>query len=84
LKAEHAVFRPSLQPGVVFHEQDGFLVRHEFDPERTTRLAELHAPLGHPLRISPDGRFLLAMDGRDTMILDARDGRVVIASSEQC
>ena len=68
---------PSPQAGVVFHEQDGFLVRHELDPDATTRIAQLHGPLRLAPSISPDGRFLLLDDARESAILDACDGRVL-------
>lgn len=65
---------PSPQPGVVFHEQDGFLVRHDLATDSITRLAQLHEPLRSAPSLSPDGRYLLLLDGRDSTILDACDG----------
>lgn len=64
-------------PGVVFHVQDGFVVRHELEPERTTKLLALKDPLSAPLRASPDGRYLLVRDAVEPKVIDARDGRVV-------
>ncbi len=71
------LYSPSPQPGVVFHEDHGYLVRHELDPDSTTRLAELPDPNRSFQRISPDGRYLLLVRGVLKCILDARDGRVV-------
>lgn len=61
---------------VLFHVQDGVLVRHEIEPERVVPLFELEKPLELPLKASPDGRWLLVRDGRDALILDGNDGRV--------
>ncbi len=69
-----AVCVASPQPGVWFHEQDGFLVRHELDPETTTRLAPLQPSARCSVEVSPAGRYLWLVDGRDGAILDACDG----------
>ena len=65
------------QPGVVFHEQDGFLVRHELEPDSTTRLVELRHGENTWLRLSPDGRYLQLFSAREPLLLDAHDGRVL-------
>lgn len=74
-----ALLVPSPQPGIVFHEQDGFLVRHELDPDCTTRLAALGRP--NEFRVlapSPDGSLLFLYESQDDRcLLDACTGEVV-------
>jgi hypothetical protein len=71
------LMRPSTQPGVVFHESDGFLVRHELAPDTTTRLIELGTDRVSLVRVSPDGRFLYLVNANTSRILDASTGVVV-------
>jgi hypothetical protein len=70
------------QPGVVFHSEDGYLVRHEFEPEKVTRLLESKRRTWSDVRISTDGRFLQVLGGGDQsiqapMIVRSTDGLVV-------
>ena len=66
----------SPEPGVVFHDEDGQLVRHTLAPEGFTRLALLVQPRRfHFLTVSPDGSMLYLHDER--RILDACDGRII-------
>jgi hypothetical protein len=71
------LMRPSTQPGVVFHESDGFLVRHELAHDTTTRLIELGTDRVSLVRVSPDGRFLHLVNANTSRILDASTGVVV-------
>jgi len=72
-----ALMRPATQPGVVFHEQDGSLVRHELQSDSTTKLAELGAAHDSSVRVSPDGRHVYLVNGSTRRVLDARDGSLV-------
>jgi len=71
------LMRPSTEPGVVFHESDGYLVRHELAHDTTTRLIELGTDHVSLVRVSPDGRFLLLDNANTSRILDASTGAVV-------
>ena len=70
---------PSPQPGVVFQEQDGFLVRHELAPDSTTRLLALGS--SGELRFlapSPDGALLWVNPPHGARrIIDACTGELV-------
>jgi hypothetical protein len=72
------LLRASIEPGVVFHEQDGFLVRHELEPDGVTRLIALQdSSEMRFLILSDDGRLLYLTQGQKKSILDACDGRLI-------
>jgi hypothetical protein len=69
----------------VFHEEHGFVVRHELDPECTTRLVALGVPpleVPEPFHLvlpSPDGRLLYVQSAPDDRrLIDACDGHLVL------
>jgi hypothetical protein len=74
---DSALMRPSTQPGVVFHELSGCLVRHELEPDSTTKVATLKVARNSFLQVSPDGHHLLLVNGDSRQVLDASNGRLV-------
>ncbi len=75
---ENMLLRATSEPGVVFHDQDGFLVRHQLDSDCVTRLVALQGPSEQRfLILSEDGRLLYLTQGLEKWILDACDGRII-------
>jgi len=76
---ENWSLRASSEVGVVFHEQDGFLVRHELDPDCVTRLAAVGEP--HELRLlqmSPNAKYLYQYEMRgEKRVIDTCTGRIL-------
>jgi hypothetical protein len=68
------------QPGVVFHEQDGYVVRHQLEPDCVTRLLAVGAVPGSTWIVTPDDSMLY--DFRHRVLVDACDGHVVHAFDE--
>ena len=65
-------YKCARRPGLIFHEQDGFIVRHELEPDCTTRL--LAAP--HSMwMLTPDDTLL--NDLTQNILVDTCDGHVV-------